>query len=94
MALYETGQTVYAAKYLGDSACGDHPALHHAARGDALIVIAHDPKKIYPYTVSHNADGSHPFGAEGTDLMSQKPFDHNDITLQGSSWAWPQRKRY
>lgn len=78
MPLYEVGQEVYANRDLGTPASGDHPAFDHARYGDKLFVLEHRPGNEYPYLLSKSPDGSLPFGAKGIELMSQKPFSHNE----------------
>ncbi len=77
MSIFTIGQTVWAGKLLVTDACGDHPAIHHAKRGDELIIISHIPDVTYPYTVASNPEGRESFRAASTDLMGQKPFKHN-----------------
>lgn len=87
--LYPPGTFVYAACNINTPACGDHPAFHHASKGDRLYVVAHDPdRKGMNYTLSQKEDGSYPFSASGVELMGQAPFKHNDPALQGTTWRY------
>lgn len=74
--LYEIGSTVYAGRSMSTAACGDHPAFHHANKGDKLYVIGHQdgPGITYPYSVADNPEGKEAFRCCAGDLMSQKPF--------------------
>lgn len=77
MSVFSIGQTVWAAKVLATDACGDHPSFLHARAGDELIVLSHEPGRVYPYSVADNPEGRESFRAAATDLMGQKPFKHN-----------------
>lgn len=78
MSLYPVGSTVYANRELITEACGDHPALGHVSYGDKLFVLEYRPGREHPYLLSRSEDGGLPFSAKATELMSQKPFSHNE----------------
>lgn len=77
MAIYQIGQTVYAATTIKTDATGDHPAFLHAKHGDELIVIEHTDRKDFPYLLANNPEGKEPFYASPKEIMGQKPFAHN-----------------
>lgn len=77
MSLYPIGSAVYASCNVVTHATCDHPDFHHAEPGDKLHVIDYIQGAEYPYKVSAYETGIYPFFVSGKELMSQKPFAHN-----------------
>lgn len=76
MALYAVNETVFTNKVIGTDACGDHPYLHHAKRGEEFIVLKYNPAFEYCYLIGKSVDDKYSFWVSPLDLMSQKPFNH------------------
>lgn len=80
MSDIEVGNTVYALKVLGRSACSDAPSMLFALRGDELLVLAIEKPTEYDKRTWYECRlkrGSGSFFVTSGDISKMKHFESN-----------------